>query len=63
MFSSFKKIFNNNNENPLHHIGCYFHYLQSCRRKPQELHLTKKIYKELYTDLMNKFANYSFTKN
>ena len=63
IFTAFKKIFNNNIEHPFHHSGCLLHYLQSNRRKLQELHLTKKIYKEIYDDLMNKFLNYSFTKN
>ena len=62
MFSFFKSIFEKKIDN-LHHIGCYFHYLQACRRKLQEYHFTKKIYQNIYSEYMEKFANFCFIKN
>ena len=41
LFKGFHNIFGNPN-NALHYIGCYFHYLQACRRKLQALHFTSK---------------------
>ena len=59
MYSSFKSVFGKKINN-LHHIGCYFHYLQACRRHLQEYHLTKKIYQNIYSEYMEKFANFCF---
>ena len=48
--------------NDLHHCGCFFHYLQSCRRKLASLHLTKKINKKIDDAFMDTFVYYSFKK-
>ena len=47
----------------LHHIGCFFHYLQSCRRQLTSEHLTKKINKKIYDSFMETFVNYCFKEN
>ena len=62
LFKGFHNIFGNSN-NDLHHIGCYFHYLQACRRKLQSLHFTSKKNINIYKDFMNKFGNFAFIKN
>ena len=49
LFNAFYNVFNNTLNN-IHHIGCFFHYLQACRRKLQSNYLTKKIYKNIYEE-------------
>ena len=55
-------MFKKKKEN-LRYIGCYFNYLQACRRKLREYHFTKKIYQNIYSEYMEKFANFCFIKN
>ena len=62
LFKGFHNIFSNS-KNDLQHIGCYFHYLQGCRRKLQTLHFTSKKNINIYNDFMNKFGNFAFIKN
>ena len=62
LFKGFHNIFSNS-KNYVQHIGCYFHYLQACRRKLQALHFTSKKNINIYNDFMNKFGYFAFLKN
>ena len=51
LINAFNKIFNR--EKKIHHIGCYFHFLENIKKYLQKNGLTKKEYINIYNNIMS----------